>query len=357
MRILQVVPTLGYGGIAQMVINYYMSINKDNLTFDFVTHGKEEDFHKELINSGSKIYYVDTIRKTGLINYFKKMNKILREGKYEIIHFHTGGIRLLLLPISRYCGAKKILVHAHSTKVDKYPKWFWRLWTVHFATHLVACSEEAGKETFGEGVFTIIPNSVNIDNFIYRNNDDLEQLKEEMGIKKDTIVLGHVGVFIEQKNQIFICKLLKNISDKYINFKMIFIGDGPQKSEVEHYVKSLNINDKIIFTGRRNDVNRFMGIFDLFLLPSLYEGLPVAGVEAQVAGCLCLFSKNITREVDLGLGTTRFLDLSNEDEWLKQILEYTKYEKRLDSDFNIRLEESEYNIKVSVKRLERLYGV
>lgn len=357
MRILQIVPTLGYGGIAQMILNYYKNMNQSKFKFDFITHGVEEDFHKELIKEGSQIFYVDTIRKVGIMNYFKRINQILKQEKYQIIHFHTAGIRLLLLPIVRYYGAKKILVHAHSTKVDKYPKWLWRFISVHYATDLVACGEQAGRATFGNKSFTVIPNAVNINDFIYHDINELDKLRADFNISKDCLVLGHVGAFIDQKNQIFIAKLLKKLSNNLIDFKMIFVGEGPNKAGVENYINENKLNDKVIFTGKRNDVNKLMGIFDLFLLPSLYEGLPVVGVEAQSSGCFCLFSTNVTPQVDLGLGNCLFLDISNEDVWVDQILKCLKYKKRLDTEVIDLLEKSEFNIKVSAKKLEKLYEV
>lgn len=187
-----------------------------------------------------------------------------------------------------------------------------------YPTVRFACSRYAGKWLFGKNAdFTVIPNAIELDKFRF-NAETRKQTRKELGISDDTFLIGHVGRFMPQKNQSFLVDVLAGLLPKRSDVMLAFVGDGPDRTAVQQYVEELGIADHVLFLGQRSDVNRLYQAFDVFCLPSLYEGLCVVGIEAQRAGLPCLFSDAITREVDV-TGASRFMPITSPEEWISFI--------------------------------------
>lgn len=314
-KILHVVPTLGYGGVAKVVTNYYEAIDHNRYHFDFVTHGGVEDYHESLINQGSKIFYFQTIGKLGARKYCQQIKKMISVAEYDIIHIHTGDITGVYAKCYHQCGAKKIICHAHTTRaVSKSHKIFetvFRKMALKYSDATMACGYEAGEYCFGKDHFVLLPNSIDYSAFNDVDEKTKKHLLEEFNIPEERFIVGHIGHFSPPKNHFY----LLDIAEAYIkvnpNVYFMLCGNGPRFEEVKQRIKAANMEKNIILTGIRNDVNALMQIFDAFVLPSLHEGLPVVGIEAQTAGLHCLLSDQIDHRVDIGCELCEFLPIND----------------------------------------------
>ena len=196
--------------------------------------------------------------------------------------------------------------------------------------------------------YYIINNAIDIDKFKF-NNKKRKIMRKELKIMDNEILIGHIGRFIKQKNHNFIIEVLKDLVLYDKNFKLLLVGVGNLKTMIEEKVKINKLENNVIFLGQRGDVNKIYQAMDIFLLPSLYEGLPLVGIEAQIAGCKCFFSNKITKDVRIK-DDTEFLKISNSKEWAEKIVDYVKKEKNREESYC-----KEYDIRKSAEKLCRLY--
>lgn len=312
-NVLQVVPTLGYGGVAKVVKNYYEAIDHDKYHFDFVTHGGVEDYHAGLVDLGSKIYYFNTIGKIGLKKYSRQITSSMDLSTYDIVHIHTGDITGIYAKIYRKSGAKKIICHAHTTRAvsrsHKLFEGFLRKMALRYADMTMACGYEAGDYCFGKDNYILLPNSIDFESFNRINSEQINNVKKELHIADDAYVIGHIGLFSPVKNHSFLLSVAKEFISKHKNTVFVLCGNGPLFDSIKEAVDHNGLNDNVILTGIRNDVNVLMHLFDVFVLPSLHEGLPMVGIEAQTAGLNCLLSDQIDHRVDIGCNLCTFLPI------------------------------------------------
>lgn len=361
MKILHVVPTLGYGGVAKVVTNYYEQMNHSDFIFDFITHGKVEDYHHKLIDDGSKIYYFKTVGSVGIKGYKKQIEDNIVLFEYSVIHLHVGHLTGLYAMLFRQLGAKKIICHAHTTRCvnSKQAGWMfvWRYLAKRYSDYRLACGEEAGRFCFGKGNYTVLPNGISYEKMDSIGLDAIDKLKEEFKIQHDKRIIGHVSAFSPPKNPIFLSNIIHDTLKVDRNIVFVLVGDGELKNHVAEIIKENGDDKSVIFTGIRSDVYTFMKMFDVFLLPSLHEGLPVVGIEAQAAGTICLFSDRIDRTVDIGAGIAYFLSInSGTDEWVTKLNGLTRMQKNeTKSKVKKCLEDAGYDIKKNAELLISIY--
>lgn len=362
MKILHVVPTLGYGGVAKVVTNYYEQMDHERFRFDIITHGGKEDYHSALIKDGSKIYYFQTLGKVGIKEYKKQIKENIDLSEYDIVHIHVGHLTGLYAMLFKKLGTKKIICHAHTTRCvnKKQAKLMpiWRFLANHYSDYRIACGHDAGEFCFGHNNYTVLPNGISFHKINDIGEQEIENLKEELGIKKEQFIVGHVGAFSPQKNHFLLVDIIHDFLKKHNNTVFVLVGDGPLKAEIENKVKQNGDTDSVIFTGIRNDVYTCMKMFDVFVLPSLHEGLPVVGIEAQAAGTHCLFSENIDKTVDIEAGLVEFLPIDRGTKCWRKSLETTYFTKECEvkKDVFSCLKRSGYEITESSKALEDIYN-
>lgn len=360
-RIAQIIGKWVGGGVEAVIMNYYRNIDKSKIQFDFICDSDSTNIPYEEIESlGGKVMLVPPYQKP--IKYHKELKRILKENKYEIVHSHISTMSLFSLFAAKCAGVKVRIAHSHSTTnkaewkknlMKQVLKHFSRV----FATHYMCCSELAGRWLFGNKVYDkgqvyLLNNAIDLDKFKY-NEEVRKEKRKELGIKDDTLVIGHIGRFVQQKNHTFLIDIFYEIIKK--NEKAIFLlaGQGPLLDEIKERVKSLNLNDCVQFLGQRNDASELYQAFDIFLLPSLYEGLPVVGIEAQASGLLCIFSDDMTKETKV-LDSTFFMSLNNTAlEWAEKMLESYRNFKRVDTRKEI--SDNNFNIKEESTKLENYY--
>lgn len=351
------------GGVEAVVMNYYRHIDKENIQFDFICDEDSTNIPYEEIESlGGKIILIPPYQK--VFKYQKELEKVLKSGEYKIVHSHINTLSVFPLRVAKKVGIPIRIAHSHSTtsksewKKDLL-KQVLRPFSKIYATDYYCCSEFAGRWLFGdrlydEGKVVLINNAIDLPKFIYNESMRIYKRKE-LNIKSDTLVIGHIGRFVKQKNHDYLIDVFNEIHKKNNNSVLLLAGQGPLKEEIELKVKSLNLTKSVIFLGQIDNANELYYAFDVFLLPSLYEGLPVVGVEAQASGLLCILSTHMTAETKI-IESTEFLSLTLGDKiWAESILNaYEKYKRR---DTTKEITNNGFNIIEEAIKLEQKYNI
>ena len=321
-RVAQVVGKMNGGGVETVVMNYYRHIDRSKVQFDFLVDEDSTRVPEEEITAlGGRVFRIPPYQHP--IRYRRELIRLMREQQWPIVHSNINTLSVFPLSAAKKIGVPVRIAHSHSTMgKGEFAKNMMKLVLRPFAnvypTARFACSHYAGKWLFGKNVdFTVIPNAIELDKFRF-NAETRKQTRRELGISDDTFLIGHVGRFMPQKNQSFLVDVLVGLLPKRPDVMLAFVGDGPDRTAVQQHVEELGIADHVLFLGQRSDVNRLYQAFDVFCLPSLYEGLCVVGIEAQRAGLPCLFSDTITREVDV-TGASRFVPITSPEEWISFI--------------------------------------
>lgn len=349
------------GGVEAVTINYYRNIDKNKVQLDFICDEDSTNIpYEEIERMGGKVIIIPSYSK--LFKYHKALKRVLKEGNYKIIHSNINTLSVFSLFAAKCAGVPIRIAHSHSTtnkkeKKKNLMKQVLRPFSKVFATDYMCCSELVGRWLFGnkeydKGNVYLLNNAIDLDKFKY--NESLRKKKrKELGIKDNTLVIGHIGRFVAQKNHDFLIDIFDEIHKKNNNSILLLAGQGPLMEDIKNKVKELNLDDNVKFLGQRNDVNELYQAFDVFLLPSLYEGLPVVGVEAQAAGLLCYLSDDMTKETKV-LDITKFMSLNNTPkEWADNILDDVKKYKRIDTSKEMTAKN--FNIKEEAKKLEEYY--
>lgn len=330
-RIVHNIASLHLGGSQAFVMNMYRNIDRSKVQFDFVvTPETKEGFYDEITNLGGKIFSCPRYKGTNHIQYNKWWDDFFNEHpEYKVIHGHVRSTASIYLKIAKRHGLVTI-AHSHSTSngngISAIVKRIMQLPIRKQADYLFACSDKAGKWLYGEKAITqqnyyMIPNGLDLKRFEFDVNKR-NQMRMTLGIKKDMMILGHIGRLSTPKNH----KFLLNVFNKYhkinSNSKLLLVGDGELFDCIKEHIDKLNISDAVIMTGSKQNTEDYYQVMDIFVFPSLWEGLPVSVVEAQANGLQCLISDVITHDVDL-TDLIQYLPL-DEELWLGAIVEAHK---------------------------------
>ncbi|NQK68623.1 glycosyltransferase family 1 protein [Streptococcus suis] len=349
------------GGVEAVVMNYYKHIDTNILQFDFIFDSDSRDVPIDYLKSrGSKVYFIPPYNKP--IYYHKSLKKILKDGQYKIVHSHINTLSVFSLFAAKCAKVPIRIAHSHSTTNSKEKgknllKQLLRPFSKTFATEYMTCSELAGRWLFGDKLYNsgnvyLLNNAIDTNVFSY-NINLRDEMRKTFNIAQSTLVIGHIGRFVAQKNHDFLIDIFYEIYRNNSDSMLVLAGEGPLLQQIKDKVKSLGISSAVQFLGQRSDAPSLYQMFDVFLLPSLYEGLPVVGVESQAAGLLCILSDDMTYETKV-LKTTKFLSLDQTaKEWAKDILSsYTKFERK---DTSREVESHGFEITTEVKKLEMKY--
>lgn len=345
------------GGIESYMMNYYRHFNHDEIQIDFIVHnaGGYGYYDKEIKALGGQIFVLPKKSKYPL-SYTAKLKKILKKGNYKIIHTHMDAMGAWVLKTAKDCGIPIRIAHSHNTQhLTTNPiKLFFleqaRQSINRYATHRIACSNIAGKWLFGNQPFQIVRNAIDIEKFKY-NEKTRNQIRKEYNIENNFLI-GHVGRFDKQKNHIFLINVFAEVHKIFPNSKLMLIGEGYLKESIQKKIDTLNLRECIILTGVRNDANLFYNAFDLFVLPSLFEGLGIVAIESEMNGCTTFLSDQVPIEAKIA-PNVHYIPLKKKL-WTQQILSfiYSK-EKREEAHFN--LQASGYDIKTEAQKLQEIY--
>ncbi|WP_338653053.1 glycosyltransferase [Lysinibacillus sp. Y5S-8] len=323
-KILHIIPTTDFGGITSMVVDIWTNTNKSMYHFDFLSFNKGQ-YHETLVQQGSKIFYETYITQQGPLAYMRKLYRILKQQQYDAIHDHTGYRAVFTLLAARLAGVQCRVLHSHTNVAEEWNNKIMlallKRLSVYNATKLVACSQKAGEFCFSKRPFEVIANPIELQKVKCISFEERKKWREELGIKDDELVLGHIGRFVPVKNHSFLIELSVYLKQRGIPFQLFLIGDGPLEQEIRQLVQQKNVEDCVRFLGQRADILTLLQLFDKFLLPSHFEGFGIVLLEAQVCGIPAIVSSTLPREVDLHIGLVHYLDLHGEiDSWLQAIV-------------------------------------
>lgn len=328
-RVLQIIGFVCGGGVEAVIMNYYRNIDRNKIQFDFVIDGYEKTaLDNEILSLGGKVYKVEPYTKNPLKNIYQ-IYRVIKDNNYQIVHSNMNTLSVFSLFAAWLAGAKVRILHNHSTavkseKLRSAMKYILRPFAPVFANRYMACSKLAGEWMYGKknmqsGEAKVLNNAIDVDAFAY-NENLRKKLRQDLNIDEDTLVIGHVGRFMYQKNHDFLIDIFNEIHKQKSNSLLLLIGDGPLRQSIEEKVKNYNLQDSVNFLGLRKDVKDLYNAMDVFVLPSWYEGLPVVSVEAQANGLPCFVSDKVSKECYLS-SSMHFISLDkNADIWSKEIL-------------------------------------
>lgn len=360
MRILQVCVDLDGGGIDRYLYNYCSRIKSIEFDFAVVDNGKIGILEDKLVKTGSAVYRVPRIR-DGIKKNYDSLVEIMSNKKYDAVHIHLGYKSLNALRAAKKCGIKTRVVHAHiANEIETYKQKIIRKILSKLvkcqATNLMACGNDAakyifGKKTFNKGKVLVQKNAIETKQFLYSKNKR-DEIRTKLNIPQESLVFGHVGRLCEQKNQIRLINIFNEIC-KLKDAYLILIGNGEKEKEIISRIKELNLQDKVMLLGVRNDIPTLLNCFDVFIFPSLYEGLPFTLIETQSNGLYALCSNSVTSQVKI-TNCIEFLSLENTDQiWAKKAIELSNKERDCSANKEIALRG--YDIDVEAKKLEEYY--
>ncbi len=368
-RILHIVGIMNMGGLENLIMNIYRNIDRDKIQFDFlITRQEEGIFDQEIKSLGGKIHNIPSMESIGVINYKKILRQFFEEyQEYQIVHCHRDALCSVYLREAKKANLPVRIAHSHNIKLAETKnirggvkgllKNYFMLYTNRVATHRFACSTQAGKWLFGDNGYTIIPNAIDTRKYNY-NEDIAVSLRKELNISQETFVIGHVGRFDIQKNHKFLIDIFKEFEKQHPDCLLCLVGDGSLSEEIKNYVRENNIQNKVRFLGIRDDVPKLMMMFDVFLFPSLFEGLGIVLVEAQSSGLSCLISDQVPQESDMRLGLTQYLSLDSQCIWLESLNNIREKQKelRLNRKSNLnKIRECGYDILSLTTQIQNFY--
>jgi glycosyltransferase involved in cell wall biosynthesis len=324
------------GGAETMIMNIYRKIDRSKVQFDFVVHTEEKcDFNDEIILLGGLIYHIPRYNGKNHFHYKKSWNEFFKKhNQYKVIHGHVRSTASIYLKIAKKHGLTTI-AHSHSTSsgdgLSALVKNLLQYPIRNIADYLFACSRSAGEWLFGKEAckkdnFFVVKNAIDAKKFAF-NQATREKIRGELQVS-NKFVVGHVGRFNSSKNHEFLVDIFESICSVNKNAILMLIGSGEMRISVEKKVSQLGLINKVIFTGTRTDIPDLLQAMDVFVFPSLYEGLGIAVVEAQASGLPCVISDKIPQEAFItSLINVMSLNVSSK-EWAREILNYSTNKRK-----------------------------
>ena len=357
-KVLMLVPNLFVAnGVASFVMNYLRNLNHDEVQVDIASY-KEGDsvYYAEVEAAGGKMFFLPGIK--NLPEHVKVCNKILSDGRYDIIHDNTLHISIPMMWCAKKAGVPVRILHSHNSKMGETPaKAFRNRFFLpvlrSLATDYAACSQLAGHAMYGDREFTVIPNVIQTEKYRF---DPIvrKQVRQNMNAQ-DKFVVGTVGRLAEQKNPFFAIDVFAELLKKVPNAEYWWAGSGPLQEQVKTYVKEKRLTNYVKLLGSRNDTVELYQGMDVFFLPSFFEGLPVTGVEAQAMGLPMVVSDTVTCEM-VYTDLVDYVCLSDTSETWASRLETALRKKTEREQYAERLKQSAFSDVGCGNRLEQVYS-
>ena len=359
-RILIIISTafVPFGGLTSVMMNYYRGIDKDRFKIDFASTNAEIDIalKNELKQNGSTYYCLGN-RKRNPLGYIKNLRWVLKNNTYDVVHVNANSATAAIeLVIAKNAGVPKRIDHNHTSICD-HPtlhKLLYGLFKSSY-TDAISCSKKAGEWIFKDSKYIILNNG--IDSSLYRFNEENRRIIREMyNIPQDTFVVGHVGKIYKPKNHHFLIKLFSKLLEVKPDARLFLVGDGEMRKEIESDVDNRSIRDSVIFAGMQRKVYKYLSAMDVFVFPSIWEGMPLSLIEAQASGLRCVCSTSIDNESNV-TGKVKRIGLDEAlDMWVEGVLTCIEYDRGKESDDNINLiRRNGFDSRENALTLEKIY--
>lgn len=358
-----------YGGIESFLLNIFRSMEKDKFDVTFLTCGKSTYgmFSDEIKSAGGRVEEIPIYPVTAakqielyheLIRYFKKVQP-------DVVHVNSGGLSFHLLSgyAARRAGVPKPILHSHNFipsdgGLRKAARDILKAPLPSLGTRFLACSTGAAEWIFprkliDNGRVEIIPNGIDTERFAF-GEDKRMKFRSELGLT-DELVIGNIGRFQKQKNHRFMVQMFREVLRKEPTAKLLLAGAGELRPEIENYVRELEVDESVVFLGERKDMDAFLSAIDVFVLPSLHEGLPIAAIEAQTSGAAVFLADTITTETNV-TGRAVFLPIEGADAekiWASQMIHFDRNLNRAEQKCAV--ENAGYDMRSCTARMKKLY--
>lgn len=357
-NVCHIVSGLKAGGVETMIYNYCKNIKDDYNFFLLYQHEPSQKNIQEFSKIGFKLKRIPSKVKHPIKNYIETFN-YLKNNSIDVVHCHMTLMNLIPLFAAKRLKIKVRICHSHNSDVRnknflvKIIEKMLKIICIKNSTNLVACGEDAGKYMYGKRKYLILNNAMDLELYKY-NADSRKKIRNIYNISDEEILIGHIGRFTNQKNHKFLIEIFEKIISKsnQTKYKLILLGDGELKNEIEELVIKKNLSDLVIFTGIVSNPNDYYSAFDIFLLPSLWEGLPVVSIEAQISGLICGFSNNIDRNCKV-INTTKFLDNTSLNDWVEfSKIKSNSYDRKCNEKL---FDDMGLNINTEIQKLKKIY--
>lgn len=360
-RVAIIAGVLHSGGKRNLIMEYYRHIDKTKVQYDFICDSDSNGIPKEEIEKlGGKVYLVPPYKH--IFSHLKATYKILKDNHYQVMHAFDNTLNVFPLFVGKLAGVK-VRISESISKGDKNEaktkiKLVLRRFSHWFATDFMANSIDCGvwqfgEKTYDEGNIAIFKTVINAD----ANAFD-KVLRDETRKKfgwEDKVIYGFIGRYVEQKNPLFLIDIFNSIAKKQPNAKLVMIGFGELETAMHEKIKEYGLQDRVEDLGRRDDIKQFYNAFDAFLLPSLYEGMPVVGIEAQCTGLPIFFSKNITEETTAS-DLAEYIGLDEEPAiWAEKIIKKTTENIPLRRSYVSEIKSAGFDSFSEAKRMQEYY--
>ena len=355
LRVLHVVTDMNRGGLETMIMNYYRNIDRKKIQFDFLVHrGYRASYDDEIESYGGKIYRLSRLIPWSK-NYIKMLDAFFQDHpEYKIVHVHQDCLSGVILKVAEKNGVPIRIAHSHSSSQDKNLKYLIKLWYKRwipkYATDLFACGKEAGDWMFGGAKYKIINNAISAKVYTF-DAGKRDVMRKELNLG-NAFTLGLTARFSWAKNHHFLLDIFDEVLKMDPSAKLLLVGDGELRKDIEAKMHELGLAEHVIMTGVRSDVQNLLQAMDVFVMPSNYEGLGVAAVEAQAAGLPCFLSDKVPEACKI-TDSVYYIALSESARtWASQILSVKGKERK---NTYQEIKNSGYDIEQNAKQLENFY--
>lgn len=348
------------GGVEAVIMNYYRNIDRSKIQFDFICDSDSTNIpYEEIEKLGGRVILCPPYQK--FFKYQKELKKIFKKNKYKIVHSNINALSVFPLRAAKKAKIPVRIAHSHSTSNKKewkknIVKNVLRPFSKKYATDYFACTEHAGRwlfgdKTFDKGLVTVINNGIDVEQYKF-NKKTREEKRKELNLKDTDLVIGHIGRFMKQKNHEFLIDIFNELHKQNNNYKLMLIGQGPLENEIKQKVKDLGIEDSVMFLGQKSDANKYYQAMDVFLFPSLYEGLGMVMIEAQCSGLPCIASTEVPIIAKVS-DKTYFIGLDQPiSDWTSKVKEVINRDRKVDLEL---VRKTGYDIKTEANKLEKKY--
>ncbi len=362
LRVLHSVSNMARAGIETMLMNYYREIDRSRIQFDFLANKSVPgEYDEEIRSLGGRVFVSPGLNPLDYPRYRRYVADLLHGNPdIGILHAHNEAMGYYALQSAKDAGLRVRIAHAHNTRIIrdyKYPlKLICKQLLPGAATDYWSCGRDAGIYYFGEKRWNesgfILRNAIDLSKFAFRQ-EARQRLRQLHGLEK-CFVIGHVGRFNVQKNHTRLLDIFAEVVKAVPDARLVLIGTGELEQSVKEKALALGIREKTLFLGQMADVSEWYQAMDCFVLPSLFEGLPVVGIEAQAAGLPCVFSDRVTDEVLLSSFARRISLRAKDAEWAGEILEAWRSAADRTQGVDI-VRQAGYDIHAQARKLQEIY--
>lgn len=365
-KVLIITNPLNVGGFDIVATNLQKNLDKEKFDFTYCVRGEEIGIlEPEVIKSGARVIHQPNSEKNYIKSYFY-YKRLFKENDFDIVHSHLMFYSGIVMRAAYKCGIKKRIPHSHMTDpcmenrslpkriIAKLYSLVMKHWMTKYGTDLIACAPEAGEYLYGKRAFAkkgvLLNNGTFLDKFAF-NSDYRNAIRQEFCLD-GKIVMGHVGHLNYVKNHLFLLDVFNEFQKQHPDSVLLMVGEGEERESIENKAKQLKIESKIIITGLRRDVDHILSAMDVFVFPSIHEGLPMTLIEAQASKLPCLIADTVSKSSKLN-STACFMPLGTAPElWAQKAYDLSQLDRE---HTDISLLRKTYDIKSVAKQLEKIY--